>query len=48
MKPIFQKFSCTECGEVSILKSKNICINCRDKRILNEIIQEKTIEIKNQ
>ncbi|MFX0027254.1 MAG: hypothetical protein ACFE8M_12640 [Candidatus Hermodarchaeota archaeon] len=40
MKPIFQKFFCTECGRLRILKVNDICINCRDKRILSQIQKE--------
>ncbi len=39
MKPIFQEFFCTECGQIRILKVNDMCIECRDKKILNNIFQ---------
>ncbi|MFX1233432.1 MAG: hypothetical protein ACFFBY_02645 [Promethearchaeota archaeon] len=42
MKTIFQEFYCSVCGQISILKVENICLNCRDNQILNEIYQEES------
>ncbi|MFX1586794.1 MAG: hypothetical protein ACFFC1_01460 [Promethearchaeota archaeon] len=39
MKPIFQEFFCTQCGQIRILKVNDICIDCRDKKILYDIFQ---------
>ncbi len=39
MKPIFQEFFCIECEQIRILKVNNICIDCRDKKILKNIFQ---------
>jgi len=39
LKLIYQEFYCPECGNMRWLKIKNICVDCRDKQILNEISQ---------
>lgn len=39
LKLIYQEFYCPECGQSKWLKIKNICVDCRDKQILNEISQ---------
>jgi len=39
LKLIYQEFDCPECGQIRWLKIKNICVDCRDKQILNEISQ---------
>jgi hypothetical protein len=44
MKIIFKEFYCPECGQIRWLKIKNICVDCRDKQILNEISQIRKID----
>lgn len=39
MKIVFKQFKCPECGQIRWLKIKNICVDCRDKQILNEVSQ---------
>lgn len=38
MKPIFKEFLCPKCGSYKILKINEICIDCRDKQIVMEIL----------
>ncbi|MFX0033045.1 MAG: hypothetical protein ACFE8E_13285 [Candidatus Hodarchaeota archaeon] len=40
MKPIFQEFFCTVCGQSRTLKVKDMCLDCRDNQILNELQHE--------
>jgi predicted RNA-binding Zn-ribbon protein involved in translation (DUF1610 family) len=42
-KIIVKEFVCPECGQLRWLKVENICADCRDKRILNEISQMRKI-----
>lgn len=37
MKLIVKEFICPECGQLRWLKVANICADCRDKQVLNEI-----------
>ncbi|MHA1671817.1 MAG: hypothetical protein ACTSV5_14785 [Promethearchaeota archaeon] len=37
MKLVVKEFICPECGQLRWLKINNICADCRDKKILNEI-----------
>lgn len=37
MKLVVKEFVCPECGQVRFLKAKNICADCRDRIVLNEI-----------
>lgn len=37
MKLVVKEFVCSECGQVRWLKVKNICVDCRDRKVLNEI-----------
>jgi len=41
MKLIFQEFHCPECGQTRWLKIRNICADCRDKKLLEEIAQHR-------
>ncbi|MFX0056680.1 MAG: hypothetical protein ACFE85_04725 [Candidatus Hodarchaeota archaeon] len=46
MKPLFQEFCCPECGQIRRLKVNNICVNCRDIEILNNVIQSRNSRFK--
>jgi len=37
MKLVVKEFVCPECGQLRWLKVDNICADCRDKKVLNEI-----------
>ena len=37
MKLVVKEFICPECGQLRWLKIANICADCRDKKVLNEI-----------
>ena len=39
MKIVYKKFSCPVCGHERWLKINGICVDCRDKIILNKIAQ---------
>jgi acetone carboxylase gamma subunit len=39
MKLVVKEFICPECGQLRWLKVHDICADCRDKKILNEISQ---------
>ncbi|MBY9003934.1 MAG: hypothetical protein KGD73_08180 [Candidatus Lokiarchaeota archaeon] len=41
MKLIVKEFVCPECGQLRWLKVKNICVDCRDRMVLNEISRER-------
>ena len=41
MKLIFQEFICPECGQIRWLKAKNMCVDCKDKMILDKISQSR-------
>lgn len=43
MKLIFQEFHCPECGQIRLLKIRNICADCRDKMLLEEIAQNRKL-----
>jgi len=42
MKPIFEEFLCPKCGKFKILKINEICIDCRDKQIVMDILNNST------
>ena len=41
MKIVYQEFLCPECGEIRFLKVKNMCVDCRDELILDEMSQSR-------
>ena len=41
MKLIVKEFVCPECGQLRWLKVRNICVDCRDRIVLNEISRER-------
>jgi len=43
MKIIYKKFLCPICGQERWLKVNGICVDCRDKSVLNEIAQNRKI-----
>jgi len=43
MKLIFKEFYCPECKQIRWLKTENICVGCKDKRILNEVAQTRKL-----
>ncbi|MFX1498318.1 MAG: hypothetical protein ACFFBH_12395 [Promethearchaeota archaeon] len=45
MKPIFKEFYCSVCGQFRTLKIKDMCLDCRDNQILNEILQEENNQL---
>lgn len=44
MKLIYQEFICPECGQTRWLKAKNICIDCKDKILLDKISKSRKIQ----
>ena len=43
MKIIYKEFLCPECGNKCWLNSQGLCVNCRDKLILEEIAQTRKL-----
>jgi hypothetical protein len=41
MKLVYEEFFCSECGQIRWLKAKNMCVDCRDKIMLDEISQSR-------
>jgi predicted RNA-binding Zn-ribbon protein involved in translation (DUF1610 family) len=41
MKMVHQEFLCPECGQIRWLKAKNICVDCKDKIMLDKISQSR-------
>jgi hypothetical protein len=41
MKLIYEKFFCPECKSIRYLKLGNVCVNCKDKIILENISQSR-------
>lgn len=37
MKLVYQEFFCPECRQFRWLKAKNICVDCKDKILLDKI-----------
>jgi len=44
MKIIYKKFLCPVCSQERWLRANGICVDCRDKLILNEIAQNRKIK----
>ena len=45
MKMVHQEFLCPECGQIRWLKAKNICVDCKDKIMLDKISQSRKRQI---
>ena len=43
MKLIYQEFFCPECGQIRWLKVRDICVECKDKMILDKISQSRKV-----
>jgi len=43
MKLIYQEFFCHECGQIRWLKVKNMCVDCKDKMMLDKISQSRKV-----
>ena len=43
VKLVFKTFLCPECGLVRHLKVGNICVDCKDKMILDKISQSRKV-----
>ena len=43
MKIVYQEFLCPECGQIRWLKAKNMCVDCKDRILLEEISQSRKI-----
>jgi hypothetical protein len=41
MKLVYGEFFCPECGQIRWLKAKTICVDCRDKILLDKISQSR-------
>ena len=42
VKLVYQEFFCSECGQIKNLKTtKNICVDCNDKIVLEKISQSR-------
>ncbi len=41
VKLVFKTFLCPECGLVRYLKVGNICVDCKDKIVLDKISQSR-------
>lgn len=44
MKIVYQEFFCPECGQIRWLKAKNMCVDCKDRILLDEISQSRKIQ----
>ena len=44
MKLVYQEFLCPECQQLKWLKSKNVCVDCRDKMVLDKISQSRKVQ----
>ena len=43
MKLVYEEFFCHECGHIRWLKVKNMCVDCKDKMILDKISQSRKV-----
>ena len=41
MKLVYREFLCPECGQIRWLKVRNVCVDCKDKMVLDEISQSR-------
>ena len=41
MKLVYQEFLCPECGQIRWLKVRNVCVDCKDKMVLDKISQSR-------
>jgi len=44
MKIVYQEFFCPECGQTRWLKAKNMCVDCKDRILLDEISQSRKMQ----
>ena len=44
MKIVYQEFFCPECGQIRWLKVKNMCVDCKDRILLDEISQSRKMQ----
>jgi len=44
MKLIYHKFFCPECGQIRWLRVKIICVDCKDKILLDEISRARKMQ----
>lgn len=43
MKLVYQEFLCPECGQIRWLRVKDMCVDCKDKMILDKISQSRKV-----
>ena len=41
MKILYQEFFGPECGQIRWLKAKNMCVDCKDRILLDEVSQSR-------
>jgi len=41
MKLVYREFLCPECGQIRWLKVRNVCVDCKDKMVLDKISQSR-------
>jgi DNA-directed RNA polymerase subunit RPC12/RpoP len=44
MKIVYQEFFCPECGTNRWLRVENVCVDCRDKILLDKISQSRKMQ----
>jgi len=47
MKPIYNEFSCPQCGELRYINVKGICFDCRNENNLEDLTRKRNRQQKN-